>query len=382
MEEGKFAEDLSVEGRCNEIETKVQRVVKMLDEEKLDALVLKKHTNYSWITAGEKSWVTMYLESGVATILITKTNRYAITNVIEERRLKEEQELEQLGFTVISQEWYEDNTEEIVRELVGGTLLNTGADMVLGEAKLINHAIDPLRYSLTHNEICRYQHLGHCLSMILEEYIATVKPGMTELEIAGGISQKLWAHNIEQVLFLVTADERAYSYRHGIPTSKVLGKHLCLSVNGRYKGLITTVTRMAHFGKKDIKLQKQYEDTCEIECRSVAAITIGQDDISGYRACKKAYEDLGYADMWRLHGQGGAQGYQNRDYMLTENSHRLAQSNQCYCFNPVIDGTKTEDAFIATTEGPLFVTKPISYPYIEKEINGVYVKRPGLLFVD
>ena len=202
---------------------------------------------------------------------------------------------------------------------------------------------------------------GQTLSAALEEYIASVKPGMTEYEITGGLCEALWKHNIDQVLFLVSADERAYKYRHGIPTDKKLEKHLQISVNGRYKGLITTVTRMAHFGKKDPKLAQQYDDTCEIECRSIAAVKIGQDDINAYHANKKAYEDLGYGDMWRLHGQGGPHGYNNRDYVITPTTHGITQVNQCYCYNPVIDGTKTEDAFIVTEEGPLFVTRPVSF---------------------
>jgi len=377
-----YIEDVSMAGRKAEIEIKLNRIMKLLEEENLDGLALTKHANFSWITAGGKSSVTLYLETGVVTILITRTGRYAITNIIEEKRMREEELLEELGFEIVSQNWYEDKTAELVAALSGGDMAKVGTDVPLGGARVINHKINPLRYSLTHNEICRYQYLGDTLSAALETYIASVRPGMTEYEITGGLCNALWKHNIDQVLFLVSADERAYRYRHGIPAGKVLEKHLNISVNGRYKGLITTVTRMVHFGKRDPQLIRQFEDTCEIECRSIAAIQVGTDDIAGYRACKKAYEDLGYGEMWRLHGQGGAQGYQNRDYGLTENAHGVTQENQCYCFNPVIDGTKTEDAFIATKQGPLFVTKPVSFPVIQKEIGGVLTDRPGLLFID
>lgn len=381
MERYKYQEDTTIEGRRREIDIKLKRVFSMLDSEGLDALVLTKHSNYSWITAGGKSSITLCVEGGVVSILITKQGLYAITNIIEENRYREEEQLEDLGFKIISQEWYENKTVEIITEIVGD-MSKVGTDMPLGTAKLINNKIDPLRYSLTDNEICRYQYLGDNLSAALEEYIASVKPGMTEYEITGGLCQALWKYNIDQVLFLVSADERAYKYRHGIPTDKKLENHLYISVNGRYKGLITTVTRMVHFGKIDEKLLKQYDDTCEIECRTIASVQIGTNDLNAYNMCKKSYEDLGYKDMWRVHGQGGAQGYNNRDYMLTPTSHKITQVNQCYCFNPVIDGTKTEDAFIITENGPLFVTKPITFPKITKEINGITFERPGLLVID
>lgn len=377
-----YIEDVTIEGRKKEISIKLKRIRTFLEENELIGVVLNRHSNYSWITAGEKSSVTLYLESGIASVLITQHKTYVITNVIEVPRLREEQKIEELGFEIVSQEWYENKTVEIITSLVGGDYSKIATDMPMGELKVMNTEIDALRFSLTDNEIARYQYLGDTLSEVLEKYIVTVKPGMTEYEIAGGLSEALWKYNIEQVLYLVSADERAYKYRHGIPTDKVLGKHLNVSVNGRYKGLVTTVTRMAHFGKCDARLQKQFDDTCEIECRAIAAIKVGVDDISGFNACKKAYETLGYADMWRVHSQGGAQGYHNRDYTLTDNIHKITVENQGYCFNPVIDGTKTEDAFIATKEGPLFITKPKTFPVIEKEINQIFFRRPGLVFID
>ncbi|MFY9446238.1 MAG: M24 family metallopeptidase [Dethiobacteria bacterium] len=377
----KYKEDASLEGRRKEIAIKVKRVREMLDREGLNGLLLTKHSNFSWITAGGKSSVTLCVEPGVVSILVTRDGLYAITSVIEARRYREEEQMEELGFKVLEHEWYENKAPDIVAEIVGD-LSKVGSDLPFGSAKVINEKINPLRYTLTDNEIGRYLYLGKTLSAALEEYIASVKPGMTEYEITGGLCEALWKHNIDQVLFLVSADERAYKYRHGIPTGKKLEKHLQISVNGRYKGLITTVTRMVHFGKKDPQLAKQYDDTCEIECRSIAAVKIGQDDINAYHANKKAYEDLGYGEMWRLHGQGGPQGYNNRDYVITPTSHGITQVNQCYCFNPVIDGTKTEDAFIVTEEGPLFVTRPVSFPKIYKEVDGIKFERPGLLFID
>jgi Xaa-Pro dipeptidase len=381
----KYVEDKTIEGRRKELDIKLKRIREMLDREGLNALALTKHSNFSWATAGGKSVVTTCVDAGVVTLLITKDALYAITNVIEASRMRDEEKLEDLGYKIISQEWYENKTLDIIKE-IAGDLSKVGSDMPLGDAPVINEKIKPLRYSLTENEICRYQYLGNTLSAALEAYIATLKPGMTELEITGGLCEALWKHNIDQVLYLTATDERTIKYRHGIPTEKKLKDHLYISVNGRYKGLITTVTRMAHFGKADPKLLKQYDDTCEVECRVIASFAIGQDDIKAFYTCKQAYEDLGHGDMFALHGQGGAQDYDNRNYLITESTHGITQPNQCYCYNPVIDGpfgaTKTEDAFIVTEDGPLFVTKPITFPKIYKEIGGIKFERPGLLVID
>ena len=375
-----YMEDATLQGRKAEIDTKLVRVREMLDNQGLEAVVLKKHSNYSWMTAGGKSSVTISTDGGEIALVITKTEAFAIATVIETPRMREEEKLEELGFQIIETQWYEDTTLETIKSVVsnGSKII---CDMSLGDLRVAGELINPLRYSLLDNEIARYQYLGDNLSAALESYITTVKPGMTEYEITGGLCNALWKHGIDQILFMVQADERAYKYRHGIPTANRLKKHLSISVNGRYKGLITTVTRMAHFGKTDPALTEQFRRTTEIECKSIAAIDIGKDDLEGYHTNRKAYAEAGFADMWQVHGQGGSQGYNNRDYMLTESSHRITVPNQCYCFNPVIDGTKAEDAFIITENGPLFITKPVTFPKLPMKIGSREYDMPGLLFV-
>lgn len=376
-----YREDTSVSARREEIEIKLSRVRNLLYREEKKALVLMRQNNFSWITAGGKDQVTIYLEAGVATILITETAQYAITSIIEEARMREEEELEELGFKIISQPWYEDKTAQIVADLVGDDLQYVLSDMPLGNAQVRNDLIKPLRYSLTDNELGRYMYLGETLSRNLENYIVTLKPGMSEYEITGGLCEALWKDNIEQMLFLVGTDERARLYRHAIPTAKKLDKQLVISVNGKYKGLITTVTRMIHFGKNE-QLEHFYQDAVNVDVDTLSTLQIGTSDLNAYHANRNAYCSKGYEAMWAAHSQGGAQGYDNRDYTITEQNYGITQRNQCYCFNPVIHGAKTEDAVIVTDDGLLEVTRPVSFPVIECEVNGKVIRKPGIQFID
>lgn len=379
---GKYVEDKSPKARKEEIDIKVGRIQKFLESEGLNALYMTRQSNFSWITAGGNGCVTICVEDSVAAALITKDGkRYIITNVIEHKRMLEEERLEEIGFEVISQEWYENKNAEIIAG-IAGDLSKVGADVQFENCALVHKKILPLQYSLTYGEICRYQYLGDTMSMALEAYLATVKPGMTEYEITGGIANALWPYEIGQVLFMTMADERAYKYRHGVPFGKKLDKLLMVSCNGRYKGLITTTTRMVHFGDPGQDFIKQYEDTCEIAARMIAATKPGVDDIVPHRVGKEAYKDLGYEDMYYKHAQGGPQSYYNRYYNVSEGCHGIVQENQCYCYQPVIDGTKVEDAFIATPDGPLMVTKPKSFPKVVKTVGDVTIESPGLLVID
>ncbi|MEG1887077.1 MAG: M24 family metallopeptidase, partial [Oscillospiraceae bacterium] len=273
-----YIEDTSIQGRRAEIAIKCRRIRTMLDENGYEALLLTKHPNFSWITAGGKSFVANCFDNGAVSVLITKDSCYAICNIIEEPRLINEEKMPELGFELFVYGWEENLLEEFVCKHVS-CIDKVVSDTPCGGATVDLSLIDPLRYCLTENEIARYRHLGDTMSMLLEEYMPKVRPGMTEYEIAGGISKALWKCGIEQVMHLVSADERSFKYRHGLPTEKILKHNLIVSINGRYKGLVTTISRMVYFGIPDKSLTEQYLDCCEMECMTTAKARVGTDEI-------------------------------------------------------------------------------------------------------
>jgi hypothetical protein len=113
----------------------------------------------------------------------------------------------------------------------------------------------------------------------------------------------------------------------------------------------------------------------------IAATRPGVDDLVPHMIGKEAYKEFGYEEMYYKHHQGGPQGYYNREYLVCELKHETTQLNQCYCYNPVVSGTKTEDAFIAMEEGALFITKPFSFPKLAVSAGGYTMERPGMLVV-
>jgi Xaa-Pro aminopeptidase len=209
-----------------------------------------------------------------------------------------------------------------------------------------------------------------------------VRPGDLEAEIAGRIGPELWKHRIDPTGLQVAADERVFLYRHPIPTMRLVRKYVMISVNARYKGLITTITRLVHLGRPEAKLLKQLEDNLEIENRMIAATRPGVKLSTPFAVGLEAYQALGYAREWELHHQGGAMGYYGRDIRVTAETADVVEENQAFCWNPSIAGTKTEDGFIATPGGPLMITYPVIYPRIEFEADGVVLVRPGLLVLE
>lgn len=375
-----YVEDKSIQGRKNEIKIKVQRLQQAMEKAGLDAVIINKSNNFAWITAGASNIITRYSEEGVTSIVVTKEGgQYILANNIEYPRIVKEENIEELGFEIKTWYWYEGRDLEAVKEIVGEG--RYGADIAFPGAEGAGGLIEECQYSLTDNDIARYQYLGDTFSKALEECLAEVRPGDMELDIAGRINAALWKYDIDPVLFLVAGDERILNFRHCIPTDNRIGKRMMVSCNGRYKGLVTKTTRFVNFGEPGESFVKQYMDTLDIENQMMAATTIGTDDIVPHRLAKELYGQKGYPEMWKVHHQGGPQGYSNGYYLVTEERHGIIQKNQCYCYNPSITGTKTEDGFIVTEEGPLMITKPVVFPAIEAQVNGVTVRRPGILVI-
>lgn len=162
--------------RLEEVEEKVRRLRRLLDESGLEGILLKKQPNFSWLTAGGLNMVGIATEIGVTSLLVTRDRRYVIANKIEAERMMREEGLVELGFELLKHEWYEDREAELVAQAAGDPG-RIGSDTGLAGTRNVEAAIKPLRYSLTAGEIERYRFLGRRLSAALERVIPSIRPG-------------------------------------------------------------------------------------------------------------------------------------------------------------------------------------------------------------
>jgi len=108
-----------------EISEKKNRVRKLLEALNLDAVYLKKSSNFSWITGGGYNIVGMATELGVAGILLTRDRGYVICQNIEAPRMEKEELLAAQGYEIKPFPWYEDQEAGLVARLGGRAV---GAD--------------------------------------------------------------------------------------------------------------------------------------------------------------------------------------------------------------------------------------------------------------
>ena len=350
-----------------ELSVKVERLISIMDKRQLDAIYLKRQDNFAWLTCGGINYVGLG-EMGNCGLLVTREGSlYAITNNIEAPRMRDEEKLEEMGFAIHAQTWYETAFEgETLLKLVPSGKIGRDhgtVDSVANDVKLS-------RFSLTEAEIKRYREGGALTARAIEETISSVRPGDTEYETIGRLVGTIRSHGMDVVSAMCAADERIYHYRHPVPTDKAIRERVQLGGNMRYKGLIICCTRLLNFVPVTDALRKQYRANVEIDCTLMAASKPGNTFVSALEAGRAAYEARGYGEEFKKHHQGGPIGYAGRDYRVDFSTPGVIAENQAFCWNPSITGTKSEDTIISTSKGIIPVSRPIIAPRITLEIAG------------
>ncbi len=360
-----------------EIGIKLGRVRKIMEQKNLSGLYLKRQDSFAWLTCGGINYVGLG-EMGNCGLLVTRDGQYAITNNIEAPRMRDEEKLEELGYRIHAQTWFENAFEnETLRRLVPSGDIGFDHGNPLG-ANVFND-LKLARMSLTEAEVDRYKEGGTVMARAVEETIRSARPGDTELRMTGRLAGRIRESGLDVVSILCAADERISLYRHPVPTDKPIRERVQLGGNMRWKGLIICCTRYLNFVRVTPELAAQYRANVEIDCVFMAHSIPGKTYVSALEAGRRAYEERGYGEEFKKHHQGGPIGYAGRDYRVDFGTPGEIQENQGFCWNPSITGTKSEDTVIATSEGILPVSRPILYPSMTVEIEGQRFERPQIL---
>lgn len=365
----------SLSASRDEIMEKERRVREFLTTQKLDALVLTTQANFSWFTCGGYNFVATASDVGAASILITPGEKYILSDNIESPRLLEE-EIGSQGFKFVTYKWWKSSLADEVARLAKG---NIGADTPIQGTRLVAGDVAALRYSLTPQEVQRYRWLGQSTSQCMASSCQKVKPGMTEYQIAGLLSEELMARGIIPNLILVATDERAEKYRHPIPTDKQMRRYAMVVTCARKWGLIVSMTRIVHFGRISNELRRKHDAVIQVDAELISATRPGQTVGHIFRRCVDAYARLGFDGEWQFHHQGGATGYAGRDYRARPGDQTIVQPNQAFAWNPSIAGTKSEDTIIALRDHTEIISAPGDWPMIDVWVDGQKISRPDIL---
>ena len=187
---------------------------------------------------------------------------------------------------------------------------------------------------------------------------------------------------MQAIVKLIATDERIFNYRHPLPTSKRLERYAMLVLCGRQRGVVCSITRLVHFGPLPEVLRHKAEAVARVDAKMIAAIRAGESLKDIFQWAVQAYADSGYPEEWRLHHQGGAAGYEPREYLATPGSTEVVTLGQAYAWNPSITGVKSEDTILVGEKGNEILTAIPGWPVIQVDVNGKTLERPAILVID
>jgi antitoxin VapB len=202
---------------------------------------------------------------------------------------------------------------------------------------------------------------------------------MTEHEISGLLFKEIEGRGVQVIVSLVAVDERVFSYRHPLPTSKPLQQYAMLVLCGRKGGLICSLTRLVHFGPMSEELRRKTEAVAQIDARMIAATRPEAKLSDIFRIGQSAYAGWGYPDEWEKHHQGGLAGYAPREIIARPTSPEPVLVGQAFAWNPSITGVKSEDTILVGEQTNEVLTEMKDWPGIAIPIGEQVIKRPAVL---
>ena len=78
--------------------------------------------------------------------------------------------------------------------------------------------ISQMRSIMTEEEIARYKIMCQEYTRLFTDYCNSLKPGITEIEVAAGLAYESGKKGIRLPVLMVGSDERIFSYRHPCAT--------------------------------------------------------------------------------------------------------------------------------------------------------------------
>ena len=362
-----------------EIHDKEARVRALMARHKLDALLLRRVSSFAWATGGVASYINTAVETGEAALLYTPSGRHLVTSNIEAPRLLHEAGLQDQGWEPLVGPWYQGGATELVAQRTRG--LRLGADGPGAEAVDVSAELARLRASLSPEEAGRFRALGRLCAEAMHAAIQKIRPGQSEHALASFLADEAIRRGVWPIVDLVATDQRIFDYRHPLPTDKTLSRYAMLVLCGRRFGLVCSLTRLVHFGRLSDELRRKQQAVAEVDAAFLAATRPGATLAQVFARGVAAYEKTGFANEWHLHHQGGAAGYEPREYLGTPTAADVVATNQVFAWNPSITGCKSEDSILIGASGNEVLTEIPAMPTLTIELDGHTYRRPAILEV-
>ena len=347
-----------------ELDTKLAIVRAELAANDLAAVRLRGSDWFAWLTCGGTSVVDSSSEGGVAELLVTPTAAFVLADRIDARRLRDE-EVEQ-SITVVEVPWAEPGARDrVVAETVSAGDRHVASDLPLNDERPLPVALGAARLCLGPAEIDRFRQLGEDAARAVGSALRSIRPHMTEAQVAAITAGELIDGGMWPVVVLVGGARRMPLYRHPTPrTDELIHDRAMVVVCARRHGLIANLTRFVYFRQRTALERAAAAAVAEVEAAALDASRPGTTLGDVYRVIADAYARVGHPGAEADHHQGGLAGYRTRESIANPANSTPIAVGSAMAWNPSLPGTKIEDTVVVTADGLEVLTVDPGWPTI------------------
>lgn len=358
----------------HELTEKQSRLAALMDRNGWEAVLLRRHENLAWASAGRvEARVGLASETAVCSLLFTRTGKaYYLAPENEGPRLADE-EFAGLGWEPVLYPWTDNATGDLAHKLGGAEI---ASDTALPGFYPVN--LTPLRTPLLPGEVARYRQLGAAVAASTTRILQSLAPGIAEDEMAARVAADLLAQHITPSVLLMATDERIFRYKHAVPRGGVLRHYGMLNLCARQHGMVISITRFVHFGPMPATLAANFEKAARINAGLLHATREGAASADLYAVAQRGYAAAGAADEISRHHQGGPAGYLERDWLAHPGGTERVASCQGFAWNPSLQGAKAEDTAVLCDGSIEILTATPGLPVIETELGGKVYRSAGV----
>jgi Xaa-Pro aminopeptidase len=358
----------------SDVAVKIARLQAVAEAHALGGLLLTSRANFSWLSGGASNGIDLGREGGAGALLVGADGRCRVlADPIEMPRLLAEA-LAGVDVEPVEYPW--------ASAIADPQLVARTAARVLGEARPIGTdlpsegladaraAIRRARAPLTRAEGDRLRRLGRDAGTAMGDVCRQLTPGITEQEIARRTADALAAIGARAPVLLVGADARIDRYRHPVPTATPWARRVMVVVCAEREGLVVALTRLVAAGPVDAAWAARTRACAEVFSAMAAATRPGARGADVFAAAAGAYAEAGVPGEERRHHQGGAIGYESRDWIAHPGSEEHVHARQAFAWNPTITGTKIEDTLLVDGDRVELLTSTPGWPVVEHAVRG------------
>ena len=372
MSSGEF--HLADPDRAIEIERRQKRINEFLREQKLDAVLLTKPSNFSWFSVGGEASRGNWSDV-VAALFLTEDARVIATRNTNSGQVFD-REVSGLGFQLKERLWQEGR-EVLLSDLCRGRAV--GCDFPFERCVDVSVHLGGMRLPLSRLEIRNLRETGALVAHAVEATSRTFEQGESEAEIAGQIAHRMLRHGIWPERIQVLADGQGKRHRHWSFGEEKVEKFCTLVAVGRRNGLHVGTSRTISFGTPPKEVREAHLSCLLVQATSMFFTQRNWEIFETWKRAERIYEKYGHSEEWHFADQGCVTGYELCEAPITPGSQfRFATGMPVY-WHPSIGAAMTADTILIKSKGFEVLTPMENWPQLEVDVKGVKIPRPDVL---